>query len=107
MTTRAWRSATSLPLEDRDDDLAHDVERLRAHLVRRVLGRVPVWIVEIDDVDRADPHVVERHMVVADRWSCARNEDVAVAQFFGDVPHPRDHLRRKAKAVPLPRENGI
>src|SRR5439155_20456816 len=36
----------------------------RAHLVDRVLGRVPVRIIEVHHVDRVDPGFLERHVVV-------------------------------------------
>src|SRR6266480_2151900 len=69
-------------------DITDNLERRRTHLVYRIVGGMPVWIVEVHEVDRVDAHLLQRDVVVGQGVLHAGDEDATVAQVGGDPPHP-------------------
>src|SRR5205823_11839257 len=60
---------------------------------------MPVWIVEVHDVDRVDAQLLQRDVVIGQGVLHAGDEDATVAQVGGGVPHPVHHLRRHCLRV--------
>ena len=73
------------------NDLCHHVadgfEALGTAFVRRIFERVPVGVVEVDEVDGGDTGVVEGDMVVADGVLQAVGELGTVAERGGSGPY--------------------
>src|SRR5216117_2843985 len=70
-----------------------NLERRRAHLVERILCCMPVRIIEVHNVDRMNPGLLQRHMIVRERVLHARNELAFVPALGGNPPHVLHHLR--------------
>src|SRR5438552_2063774 len=76
----------------RDSDISDNLERSGTHLVDRILGRVPVRIIEVHHVDRVDPDLLARHVVVRQAVPDAGYKSAAVAQVRSGAPHTIHHF---------------
>ncbi len=67
--------------------IADGLQALRGDLIGGILCGVPGEIVEIDQIDRRNPLLQKRKMVIQDGVFVFRDEVVSITQFCGDVPN--------------------
>ena len=82
-----------MPLDRRQrgqDDLADELQAGRSDVLERVVGVMPLGVVDqVDQVDGGDPGAEERHVVVADRLALLEEHPLVAARARGNAPEHR------------------
>src|SRR5439155_1323013 len=91
--TGEQRPPRHLLSHERDRHITHDLKRRGTDFVDRIVGGMPVRVVEVHDVDRVDARLLQRDVVVSQGVPHAGYEHAAVAQVGSDSPHPVHDLR--------------
>src|SRR5262249_20746938 len=97
--------ASLLPLQPDAQHTSYLLHRLGGAVLPHVRQQMPVWIVEVDDVDGRDARLVQRDVVVFHRHLAEFVlAEGGTLQLRGDVPHLVDQFARLERRVLLHRE---